>query len=122
MLDDRNTTPDPELVPFAPWTYEDNATGWGALLGDAVGGADVSPYGAPARLTDFAGLPPAYIEVGELDIFRDEAIVYARNLVSAGVRPNCTSTPRAPQLRPVRAGRERLSASGGGRNGMLSGL
>src|SRR3954468_3082628 len=24
MLDDRTTTPDPELVPFATWTYEDN--------------------------------------------------------------------------------------------------
>ena len=51
MLDDRNTTPDPKLAEFAPWTYDDNATGWGALLGADVGGPDVSPYGAAARLT-----------------------------------------------------------------------
>lgn len=85
MLDDRNTVPDPELTPFAPWTYDDNVTGWGALLGSAAGGPDVSPYGAPARLKDFAWLPPAYIEVGELDVFRDESIAYAQNLLSAGV-------------------------------------
>ena len=85
MLDDRNTVPDPELVPFAPWTYDDNATGWGALLGAAVGGPEVSPYAAAARLEDFTGLPPAYIEVGELDIFRDESIAYAQKLFAAGV-------------------------------------
>jgi acetyl esterase/lipase len=33
MLDDRNTTPDPEIAPFAVWSYDDNITGWGALLG-----------------------------------------------------------------------------------------
>jgi acetyl esterase/lipase len=40
---------------------------------------------APARLEDATGLPPAYIEVGELDIFRDESVAYARKLWQAGV-------------------------------------
>jgi acetyl esterase/lipase len=30
MLDDRNTAPDPEIAPFAVWSYDDNITGWGA--------------------------------------------------------------------------------------------
>jgi acetyl esterase/lipase len=85
MLDDRTSKPDPELAPFLTWSYGDNVTGWGALLGDAVGGPDVTPYGAPARLSDFRSLPPAFIEVGELDIFRDESIAYAQRLLSAGV-------------------------------------
>jgi acetyl esterase/lipase len=85
MLDDRNTTPDPELVPFAGWSYDDNVTGWQALLGDSAGGADVSPYAAPARVADAHGLPAAYIEVGQLDIFRDESLEYARQLSRAGV-------------------------------------
>jgi acetyl esterase/lipase len=85
MLDDRNTAPDPELAPFALWTYDDNATGWGALLGDATGGPDVAAYAAPARVTDLAGLPAAYIEVGQLDIFRDEDLAYAHRLSRAGV-------------------------------------
>ena len=85
MLDDRNTEPDPEIAPFAAWTYDDNATGWGALLGDAAGGPDVPAYAAPARATDLAGLPAAYVEVGQLDIFRDEDLEYARRLSFAGV-------------------------------------
>lgn len=85
MLDDRTTTPDPELVPFATWTYEDNVTGWSALLGDRAGGPDVSPYAAAARATDLSGLPPTYLEVGQLDIFRDEDLDYARRLGAAGV-------------------------------------
>jgi len=85
MLDDRTTTPDPELVPFATWNYEDNTTGWAALLGDRAGGPDVSPYAAPARAADLTGLPPTYLEVGQLDIFRDEDLDYARRLGAAGV-------------------------------------
>ncbi|GAA3199452.1 alpha/beta hydrolase [Dactylosporangium siamense] len=86
MLDDRNVTPDPRLEPFVgTWTWDDNRTGWRALLGDAAGGGDVSPYAAPARLADCTGLPPAYIEVGQLDIFRDEDLTYALRLSRAGV-------------------------------------
>lgn len=96
MLDDRNTTPDPELVPFLTWTYDDNATGWGALLGDACGGPGVTPYGAAARLDDFTGLSPTYLEVGELDIFRDETIAYARGLLSAGVSTELHVHPSVP--------------------------
>ena len=80
MLDDRPATPDPALLPFLTWTYDDNLTGWGALLGDGAGGDDVSPYAAPARATDLAGLPDTYIDVGDLDIFRNEDIGYARRL------------------------------------------
>jgi acetyl esterase/lipase len=47
MLDDRTTVPDPELVPFAAWSYDDNYTGWHALLGDTVGGPDVPATAAP---------------------------------------------------------------------------
>ncbi|MCV7420552.1 alpha/beta hydrolase [Mycobacterium yunnanensis] len=86
MLDDRTVVPDPQLPrEFLVWNYEDNVTGWGALLGDAAGGSDVSPYAAPARAADLAGLPPAYIDVGDLDVFRDEDIDYARRLLAAGV-------------------------------------
>ena len=97
MLDDRTTVPDPELVDFAGWTYEQNEMGWRALLGDAIGGADVSPYAAPARAADLAGLAPAYLDVGELDIFRDEDVEYCRRL---GARRRVGGAPRAPGGRP----------------------
>lgn len=96
MLDDRNTTPDPHIAPFAAWSYEDNVTGWTALLGDRVGGPDVDPSAAPARLIDAAGLPPAYIEVGQLDIFRDEDITYALTLSRSGVPVELHLHPGVP--------------------------
>lgn len=96
MLDDRNTKPDPRLVPFVTWSYDDNVTGWGALLGAAAGGANVSPHAAPARVADPAGLPPTYIDVGELDIFRDEDIEYARRLSAAGVSTELHVHPGVP--------------------------
>jgi len=85
MLDDRNTTPDPHLVGLAGWSYDDNATGWDALLGHGHQHKPVDPAAAPARLDDATGLPPAYIEVGQLDIFRDEDLRYALTLSQAGV-------------------------------------
>ncbi|RPK65421.1 MULTISPECIES: alpha/beta hydrolase fold domain-containing protein [unclassified Streptomyces] len=53
----------------------------------AVGGrlCRVDPYAAPARADDLSGLPPAYLDVGELDLFRDENIAYANRLMQAGV-------------------------------------
>ncbi|SEG95675.1 Acetyl esterase/lipase [Nonomuraea solani] len=85
MLDDRTLTPDPEIAPFVLWSWDDNATGWQALLGEAAGGPDTPAYAAPARVADPSGLPPAYIEVGQLDIFRDEDLTYALRLGQAGV-------------------------------------
>jgi acetyl esterase/lipase len=96
MLDDRNTVPDPTLAPTATWSYDNNFTGWHALLGDDLGKPSVSPVAAPARLDDFTGLAPAYIEVGELDIFRDESIDYARNLQRAGISCELHVHPGAP--------------------------
>lgn len=85
MLDDRNLKPDPFIKPFATWSYDNNFTGWSAVLGNEIGTETISPIIAPARLKDFAGLPSAYIETGELDIFRDEDISYALRLLKAGV-------------------------------------
>jgi acetyl esterase/lipase len=85
MLDDRNTTPGTVPQEFLTWTYDNNYTGWHALLGENIGTDSVSPIAAPARLSDFIGLAPAYIEVGDLDIFRDESIAYAASLSGAGV-------------------------------------
>ncbi|WP_456156783.1 alpha/beta hydrolase fold domain-containing protein [Streptomyces mirabilis] len=85
MLDDRTTTPDPHIEPYLLWSYDDSRTAWAALLGDAAGRPDVPATAAPARLEDATGLPPAYIEVGQLDAFRDEDLAYATKLSRAGV-------------------------------------
>ncbi len=96
MLDDRTSAPDPAIGSFLTWTYGDNLTGWGALLGQTTGGEDVSPYAAPARAIDLTGLPPAYLDVGDLDIFREEDIDYARRLSAAGVPTEFHLYPGCP--------------------------
>jgi acetyl esterase/lipase len=85
MLDDRNATPSARQMTGAGiWDSTANRTGWTALLGDARGGPDVSPYAAPARATDLSGLPPTFIDVGSAETFRDEAVAYASRIWQAG--------------------------------------
>ena len=96
MLDDRNTTPGPIPEELLTWGYDNNYTGWVTLLGDQIGTDAVSPVASPARLPDFTGLAPAYIDVGDLDIFRDESIAYAGGLASAGIPVELHVHPGAP--------------------------
>jgi acetyl esterase/lipase len=85
MLDDRNDSPSAhQMAAGRMWPRSDNEVGWTALLGEARGGPDVSPYAAPARAEDLAGLPPAYIDVGSADTFRDEDVGYASRIWQAG--------------------------------------
>ena len=94
MLDDRTTKPDANILPFATWTYDDNITGWGALLGKAPP-KDLE-YAAPAHAKSLANLPPAYIEVGDLDVFRAEDVDYAQRLAADGVATELHVHPGAP--------------------------
>ena len=46
----------------------------------------MSIYAAPARATDLSGLPPAFIDCGSAEVFRDEDVAYATKLWEAGVQ------------------------------------
>ncbi|YCK79909.1 alpha/beta hydrolase (plasmid) [Arthrobacter sp. D3-18] len=86
MLDDRGTSH--SLTQFdgvGVWDRISNETGWNALLGDRRGTADVSPYAAPARALDLGGLPPTFIDVGTVEVFRDEATAFATKMWRDGV-------------------------------------
>lgn len=97
MLDDRTYEPDPQLpAEYITFGYDDNRTGWGALLGAELGGDGVSPYAAPARATDLTGLPRTYVEVGGLDILRDEDVAFANRLLGAGVPTELHVIPGLP--------------------------
>ncbi|WP_306371616.1 alpha/beta hydrolase [Nocardiopsis sp. CC223A] len=85
MLDDRNDTVSAhQMAGLGVWDRTSNDTGWGALLGEAAGGPDVSPYAAPARAADLSGLPPAFLDVGSAETFRDEVVDYATRIWRAG--------------------------------------
>ena len=87
MLDDRTagrSISNPGTGEFA-WTREDNAFGWSALLGSAVGGPDVSLYAAAARAEDLHDLPSTYLSIAALDLLMEEELEYAQRLARAGV-------------------------------------
>lgn len=113
MLDDRTgLAAAPGETRHFVWGAESNRFGWGALLGHEPGGADVSPYAAPARATDFAALPPTFLMTGELDLFLEEDMLYASRLLAAGVSTELHVYPGAfhvfdlsPDARVARAAR-----------------
>lgn len=85
MLDDRDETVSTRQIDGeGVWDRGSNITGWSALLGDRRGTDEVSIYAAPARNTDFSNLPPAYIDAGSAEVFRDEDVAYATKLWEAG--------------------------------------
>jgi len=86
MLNDCNIAPASDLLPDTLfWTRANNLAGWRSYLGCQPGGKGISCYAAASRATNLEGLPPAYITVGDLDLFAQEDIDYARRLIEAGV-------------------------------------
>jgi acetyl esterase/lipase len=67
------------------WTPSSNLFGWTAYLGREPRLTDAPEYAAPARRADLAGLAPAWVGVGDLDLFHDEDIAYAEKLRACGV-------------------------------------
>lgn len=97
MLDDR-TAADRSLdeVEHLVWTNRSNRLGWRALLGQEPGLATAPAYAAAARMEHLAGLPSAWIGVGDVDLFHDEGLEYARRLRAAGVEVETDVVPGAP--------------------------
>jgi acetyl esterase/lipase len=86
-LDDRLITPSMTDFTDTPlWSRPRAILSWDCYLGPGRAGADdVSIYAAPARATDLAGLPPAYVSVMHFDPLRDEGVAYALAMLAAGV-------------------------------------
>ncbi|MET7695880.1 alpha/beta hydrolase [Streptomyces sp. NPDC005483] len=85
MLDDRNDTVSArQMAGRGVWDRSANEAGWTSLLGEARGTDRVPPYAAPARATDLSGLPPAFIDVGAAETYRDECVAYGTRIWQAG--------------------------------------
>lgn len=85
MIDDRNDTVSARQYDgIGAWDRNNNDTGWDAMLGADRFTDRVSAYAAPARARELSGLPPAYIEVGSAEVFRDESVDYATRIWASG--------------------------------------
>jgi acetyl esterase len=92
-LDDRLDTPSMLAFSDTPlWNRPNAVWSWKHYLGPNHDG-ETSPYAAPARAKDLAGLPPAYVSTMEFDPLRDEGILYALRLLQAGVPVELHSYP-----------------------------
>ena len=85
MLDDRDTPSSKDN--HAPnWNTKRNKKAWKRYLRSAYGTDLVPYYAAPARCTDYSGLPPCYTFVGDIEPFCCETVDYVRHLREAGIR------------------------------------
>ena len=92
MIDDRNETASShEIVDIGIWDRAGNIEAWKWYLGDG----QPDGYAAPTRAEDLAGLPPTFIDVGTVDLFRDEDIEFATRLMQAGVPTELHVNPGA---------------------------
>ncbi|PZR53749.1 alpha/beta hydrolase [Xylanimonas oleitrophica] len=85
MLDDRgDSASGHQMAGLGTWDRTANATAWAAYLGDAAGGPTTPAYAAAARAARLSGLPPAYVDVGSAETFRDECVQYAARIWQEG--------------------------------------
>ena len=95
MLDDRTGSSQhvPSFIGNYVWTEDSNRFGWTSLLGVPAGSSGVPANAVPARVSSVAGLPPAFIGTGSVDLFGQEDIDYAGRLISAGVSTELNVVP-----------------------------
>jgi acetyl esterase/lipase len=97
MLDDRTAARlELDRVGHRVWNNRANRFGWSSYLGTTPGSPAVPPYAVPARREDLTGLPPAWIGVGDIDLFHEEDRAYAERLRAAGVEATLHVVPGAP--------------------------
>jgi acetyl esterase/lipase len=86
MLDNTNSTVSSfQYDGIGTCTRGENLFAWACVLGDDQALSEDAPaYAAPSRASDLSGLPPAFIEVGAAELFRDENVEYASRIWAAG--------------------------------------
>ncbi|KAJ5701985.1 hypothetical protein N7488_009533 [Penicillium malachiteum] len=94
MIDDRTRTNHAGKLAF--WDEIDNETAWTAYLGEDMGTDRIDAYAAPARVESVVGLPPLYLECGQLDIFLPEGMNYAFRFMKANISVELHTYPGLP--------------------------
>jgi acetyl esterase/lipase len=86
MIDNTNSTISSlQYDGIGTWQRDANLLAWSCVLGDDLAySVDAPAYAAPSRATDLSDLPPAFIEVGSAEMFRDEDVDYATRIWATG--------------------------------------
>ena len=84
MLDNTHDTPSGKENGYLIWDRGASFFGWECYFGSNPG-KNADKFQSPARATNLSGLPPTYINVGAVELFRDECITYAQQLMKDGV-------------------------------------
>ena len=95
MLDNTHDTPSGNESGYLVWDREDSFFGWRAYLGKDYG-KEATPLQSPSRASDLSGLPPTFVYVSAVELFRDEAIAYAQQLMRDGVPTELYVAPGVP--------------------------
>jgi acetyl esterase len=95
MLDNLHDTPSAHVDDHAVWNRQTSLNAWEMYL-NGTPGLDASPYASASRATDLSKLPPCFLTVGALDLFRDECIEYAQRLMLANVPTQLEVFPGMP--------------------------
>ena len=83
MIDHRNESHSSKLITdVGIWDRAGSIEAWSWYLG----GQKPDQHSSPAIATNLKGLPPAYIDVGEMDMFCDEDLDFVKRLGEADVR------------------------------------
>jgi len=97
MIDDRTALrSELDTNDYLMWNARNNRQAWSWYLGQPAGSPEVPAYAAAARRDDLAGLPPAWISTGDIELFCDEDRRYAERLLAAGVPCQLHVVPGAP--------------------------
>ncbi len=83
MLDNLHDTVSGRVEEYPIWNRQTSLNAWNMYLNGSPG-THASPYAAPGRAMDLSCLPPTFLGVGDVDLFRDENIAFVQKLIADG--------------------------------------
>lgn len=90
MLDDRTCVDNAlsKVPPHMVWNNKSNKYAWSSYLGKkySPGDEQLPNYASASRRINLSNLPPAFVLVGDMDLFHQECVEYARRLREDGVQ------------------------------------
>lgn len=85
MLDDKNTKKEENDKEYYIWNKDNNLKAWTYYLGYNPENREVPIYASPLRCKNLSNMPKTFIGIGGIDLFLQENIEYAKNLLISGV-------------------------------------